>query len=108
MKPVAKPSTTISAALAWDGARVSARSLPSAAKKFLAVAPSTSTQKAAKLFAAGNVREIRICWVPRLQGGDQTLSAPFAALNGKRLAFRAAKTRRYGEILAVVYRRLSK
>jgi hypothetical protein len=51
------------------------------------------------------VKEIRVCWVPQLSGGKETLSAPFFTLNGKRLAFRMTKSVRWGNLLGVVYRR---
>jgi hypothetical protein len=59
----------------------------------------------AALLAADEVKEIRVCWVPRLKGGDDVLSAPFASLSGKRLPFHATKTATIGDILAVIYRR---
>jgi hypothetical protein len=33
------------------------------------------------------------------------LCGPFATTSGKRLAFRAAKTHRFGDVLGVIYRR---
>ena len=41
-----------------------------------------------------------------LRGGDDVLCAPFASTSGKRLAFRAAKTQRFGDVLGVIYRKV--
>ena len=104
-------SRRIALALTWDGARWPARSLPLKARDFLGVkegkpfrAQVPSTQELAKLFADGQVSEIRICWVPRLKGGSEVLSEPFEATTGKRIGFQVVKTARMWDMLGVVYR----
>jgi len=96
-------------ALTWDGARCPIRSLPPAARVFLAGkirrAPALSARKLSVLFADDRIEEIRLCWVPRLKGGEDVLCEPFAAPGGKRLAFRVAKITRFGDVLGVIYRR---
>jgi hypothetical protein len=59
----------------------------------------------AALLAGGVIREMRICWVPRLKGGDEVMADPFQTLDGKRFSFRAGQIRRFGDILGVIYRR---
>jgi hypothetical protein len=99
----------IALALTWDGACWPARSLPPKARAFLRgrgkpfAVPAAG--ELAPLFAADGIREIRVCWVPRLKGGEGTLSEPFQTPSGKRMLFRGAKTLRFGEVLGVVYRR---
>ena len=100
---------SIAMALTWDGARCPARTLPSAARAFLAGRAGKgkvlSAQKLATLFAGDQIKEIRICWVPLLKGGPGVLSEPFQAPTDGRLAFRAVKTVRFGDVLGVIYRR---
>jgi hypothetical protein len=100
--------TVIALALTWDGARWPARTLLPKARVFLGRASWAlpSTQKVAELFAHDALKEIRICWVPRLKGGDAVLSEPFQSPFGTRLGFRSTKTVRFGDVLGVVYRRL--
>jgi hypothetical protein len=110
MKPPGKTTgkgSVIALALTWDGARRPARALPPKARAFLAGRSGKipSARKLAKLFADDQVREIRVCWVPRLKGGGAVLSEPFPTATGMRLAFRSTKTVRFGDILGVVYRR---
>jgi hypothetical protein len=57
------------------------------------------------LLAGEAVAELRICWVPRLKGGDNVLADVFPAPKGRRVAFRAVKTIALGDVLGVVYRR---
>jgi len=108
MKRPGKPKQVIAAALAWDGARLPVRSLPPKARAFLrgksddATLP--SAKKAAELFSAEAVRELRICWVPQLRGGEP-ITDIFPAPKGKRIPFHTVKAIRFGEILGVVYRR---
>ena len=96
-------------ALTWDGARWPVRTLPPKARAFLSgksrrvAAPSPRAM--AKLFAADQVKEIRVCWVPRLNGGDAVLSAPFQTPAATRIGFQSVKTTRFGDILGVIYRR---
>jgi hypothetical protein len=109
-QPAANPrGLVIAAALTWDGARWPARRLPAKARAFLAGkskhAALPSRHKISRLFEENKVREIRICWVPRLKGGSDVLSDPFTTGTGKRLAFRSVKTIRFGDVLGVVYRR---
>lgn len=103
----ALPPKKIALALTWDGARWPTAALPPKAKAFLAARGcSTPTRReTARLLAANAVAELRICWVPRLKGGDNTLADIFPAPNGRRVPFRATKTTRFGDILGVVYRR---
>jgi hypothetical protein len=96
----------IALALTWDGARWPVASLPAKARSFLRAkgAVPLSRREVARLLAADAVGELRICWVPRLKGGDDALADVFAAPKGKRVAFRAAKSVRFGDVLGVVYR----
>jgi hypothetical protein len=97
----------IGLALTWDGSRWPARSLPAKARAFLAGKDIiTSGRRAvARLMADDGVEEIRICWVPSLMGGDDVLTGPFSAKDGKRIPFKVAQTKLFGEICGVVYRR---
>jgi hypothetical protein len=110
-KPRATKPQTIALALTWDGARCPVRTLPPKARAFLSgkspLGPPPLAAKLGKLFAADQVKEIRICFVPRLKGGPGVLTNPFPALHGKRLAFTPTKRARFGDILAVIYRRRS-
>ncbi len=103
------PNRTVALALTWDGARWPMGKLPPKARQFLAgraKTPPVPTAKIfSKLFAADAIREIRICWVPRLKGGDEVLSASFAVPKNRRLGFTATKTVRLGDMLGVIYRR---
>ncbi len=105
-KIAAGPGRVIALALTWDGSRTSVRSLPSAARAFLGrtLGRVPGSASLAKLLAAGEIRELRICWVPQLQGGDEVLAVPFPAPGGLRLRFRAIRQRRFGDVLGVVYR----
>ena len=110
-RPVPKASAgrVIALALTWDGARWPIRALPPKARTFLAgrsrSAPAPSSRNIATLFADDQVREIRLCWVPCLKGGNEVLSESFETPAGKRVGFRSVKTVRFGDILGVVYRR---
>ena len=108
MKRPGPPKHVIAAALTWDGSRLPVKSLPPKAQTFLRGkakdAAFPSAKKAAALFSAEGIHEIRICWIPQLRGGD-ALADVFPAPQGKRLAFRAIKTIPFGDILGVVYRR---
>ncbi len=108
MKSPAKQK--IALALTWDGARWPTRSLPPKARAFLGAAGSAlpSAKKAAALFAADAIDEIRVCWVPRLKGGDNVLADVFAAPEGRRVPFRAVRTMRFGDVLGVIYRHCSR
>jgi len=109
MKRTGRKESVIALAMTWDGARHPTRSLPPKARAFLAgksrnaIAPSQA--KMASLFADDCVKEIRVCWVPKLRGGDDVLSAPFPAPSGRRLCFQAARTIHFDDLLGVVYRR---
>jgi len=100
----------IALALTWDGARWPVRALPPKARAFLAGklpgASSPSREALARLLGGDQVREIRVCWVPCLKGGDDVLSEPFQTPAGMRIGFQAVKTIRFGDILGVVYRRV--
>jgi hypothetical protein len=102
-------TSAVALALTWDGARWPTRTLPPKARAFLAgnsrAATIPSARKMADLFADDQVSEIRVCWVPRLKGGDDVLAESFPAFAGKRIGFRAAKSVRFGDILGVTYRR---
>jgi len=97
----------IALALTWDGARQPVWTLPPRARAFLTGRSRElpSAQKMAELFAAGEVNEIRVCWVPRLKGGPDALAEPFFTASGKRLSFLPTKATPFGDILGVVYRR---
>ena len=99
----------IALALTWDGARWSAQSLPVKARNFLAEkgskVSSPNSRAMAKLFSDDQVREIRICWVPRMKGGPDVLSEPFLTATGMRIPFRSVKSAQFGDVLGVVYRR---
>ena len=99
----------IALALTWDGARWPVRSLSTKARAFLkgkaSSLPAPVPHDVSKLFMNERVQEIRVCWVPRLKGGRETLSEPFATLSGKRLVFRAVEKVSLGEMLGMVYRR---
>ncbi len=103
----ATPPKKVALALTWDGARWPVASLPPKAKAFLAAKGfSTPTRReAARLLAANAVRELRICWVPRLKGGDNVLADIFSAPNSRRVPFRATKTKHIGDLLGVVFKR---
>jgi hypothetical protein len=100
----------IALALTWDGARWPTRTLPPKARDFLSGklrdARPSHCKKLAKLFADNQVREIRVCWVPRLKGGSAVLSEPFQTPAGIRIGFQSVKTVRFGDVLGVIYRRL--
>jgi hypothetical protein len=103
------PGKTIVLALTWDGARWPLRKLPPKARAFLARANRApaipSAQKMAELFANDSVSQLRVCWVPRLLGGDNVLSEPFSTPVGMRMGFKASKPILFGDILGVVYSR---
>jgi hypothetical protein len=100
----------VALALTWDGSRWPVRSLPPAARAFLGrrAGRSPSAAVLGQRLAGGEIRELRICWVPRLQGGDNVLAAPFVTPDGLRVRFRAARSRRIGDLLGVVYRPLAR
>jgi hypothetical protein len=58
--------------------------------------------------AADAVNEMRLCWVPKLNGGDDVLAEIFTAPKGKRVPFRAVKMAQFGDVLCVTYRRAIK
>ena len=93
------------AALTWDGARFPVRRLPEKARRFLG--PATPAARLGALLQSKTLFELRICWVPRLRGGPETLCPPFTTPNGRRLAFRLVRTVPLGEVLGAVYRRTS-
>ena len=92
----------VALALGWDGARLPRSRLPVAARKFLGAA----TELPAGELAArrGEIGELRICWVPTLTGGGETLADPFTTTEGRRISFRATRTVRLGDCLGIVYR----
>jgi hypothetical protein len=98
----------IGLALTWDGARWPGSKLSPQARAFLRIgagrkiAPAAATL--AGLLAHDGVREIRICWVPCLEGGSDVLSTPFAIPEGRRIGFRITQTVSMGDMLGVVYR----
>jgi len=107
--PVELKDRVIALSLTWDGARWPVRSLPSEARAFLATKAqklfAPNTKSVAKYLTKDQIQEIRICWVPRLKGGPEVLSEPFATMTGMRVAFRSVKSARFGDILGVVYQR---
>ncbi len=100
----------IAVALTWDGARHPTRSLPPKARAFLAHKSTSlpARKKMATLFADDGVKEIRVCWVPKLRGGDAILGETFPAPLGKRVRFQSARTVRFGDVLGVIYRRTAR
>jgi len=102
-----KSAAKVALALTWDGARWPVASLPPKARAFLRTKGfvSPTRREAARLLAADAVSELRLCWVPKLKGGDDVLAEVFAAPKGKRVPFRAVKTSQFGDVLGVVYRR---
>jgi hypothetical protein len=110
MKPSPQPGpgAKLALALTWDGARWPVRSLPPKARAFLGAKGRAipSPREAARLFAEEKVGELRICWVPRLQGGGPGLADIFPAPKGRRVPFRAVKMTPLGDILGVIYRRV--
>jgi hypothetical protein len=54
----------------------------------------------------GKVEEFRICWVPRLKGGDSVLCDSFATPDDLRISFRVKKVVPFGDVLGVVYRKI--
>jgi hypothetical protein len=94
----------VAAALTWDGARFPANRLPAKARAFLG--PTTPAARMARTLAEGQSFELRICWVPRLRGGDEVLCLPFTTPDGKRIPFRLVRTMAFGDVLGTVYRRL--
>jgi hypothetical protein len=96
-------------ALTWDGVRWPKRSLSAEARTFLGAGSKNipNHTELASLFREDQVKEIRVCWVPRLRGGEETLAAPFRTKDGLRLNFRVARTTQLGDLLGVVYERKS-
>jgi hypothetical protein len=111
MKPdqAMAPNHALALALTWDGVRWPIKKLPSKARAFLAgrskSLPVPTARELSRLFAGDAIRELRICWVPCLKGGEDVLSEPFASPAGRRLGFTATRITRLGDILGVVYRR---
>jgi hypothetical protein len=93
----------VAAALTWDGTRLPAKQLPAKARAFLGRV--TPAAKVPGILAQGSSIELRICWAPRLRGGDAVLCPPFTTPDGKRIAFRLVRTAAFGDVLGVVYRR---
>ena len=91
------------AALTWDGARHPARRLPARARTFLG--PVTPAKKLAAMLCGTGALELRICWIPRLRGGEDVLLPPFETSDGKRVAFKLVRTTSFGPLLGAVYRR---
>jgi hypothetical protein len=108
--PKKTAATVVGLALTWDGARWPVRSLPPKARVFLkdsvAAGKAPTTERMTELLAGAGIREIRVCWVPRLLGGDDVLCAPFVTSDGLRLNFRAVEWERFADVLGVVYREL--
>ncbi len=108
-KKIADQKSTLAVALTWDGARWPIKKLPPKARAFLVgrskSLPVPTSRELSRLFTANKIEEMRICWVPCLKGGKETLTEPFAAPAGKRIGFVAAKTVSLGPILGVIYRK---
>ncbi len=100
-------ASSVAVALAWDGSRGSLRAVPRAARVFLGLRAEKTPSPAilAEGLAGGQIRELRICWLPRLRGGDPVLAVPLVTRDGLRLNFRAVQRRQFGDALVVVYRR---
>jgi hypothetical protein len=105
----AKNAAVVALALTWDGSRWPLRSLSAAARSFLRTAGANvaapRAQGVARGLENGAIREMRICWVPRLKGGSDVLSSLFVTPDGQRAQFRVAQWKQFGEVLGVVYRR---
>ncbi len=97
-----KPKRSAALALSWDGVRVT---VPARGRKFLGPVTRLNPARLSAQMEIGEIEELRICWVPVLVGGAETLAAPFTAPGGKRIPFRAVKTVPLGDALGVVYRR---
>jgi len=99
----------IALALTWDGARWPVRSLSPKARAFLigkgSKISASTAQGLTKLFANNQVREIRICWIPRLQGGSDVLAESFPTPKGRRISFQVARTVLLGDVCGVIYRK---
>ncbi len=108
-EPKKAKAGVVALALTWDGARWPIRSLPLKAREFLVgkerKISAPSAKAVSRLVSGDEVREIRICWVPRLKGGADVLAESFSIASEKRLAFKATKVMRMGDYLGVVYRR---
>jgi hypothetical protein len=102
-----KARAKIALALTWDGMRWSMASLPPKARAFLAARgyAALARREVAKLLGEDKISEMRICWVPRLKGGDDVLADVFPAPKGRRIPFRALKMTRFGDVQGVVYQR---
>jgi hypothetical protein len=96
----------VALALTWDGSRWPIRSLPPGARAFLGKGTAPSSKKLSQLFRDDQIDELRICWIPRLKGGDDVLSHPFATPDKKRIAFTPIKTMPFGDLLGIIYRRV--
>jgi hypothetical protein len=109
-RPAKIAGKIVALALSWDGARWPTRNLPTDARVFLAGKSAgesiPSARNLTQLLAEDQIREMRICWVPQLRGGEKVLSEPFPVTGGRRLAFRSVKTVSFGDVLGVVYRRV--
>jgi len=104
----AKKPSVVAVALTWDGARAPVSGLSVKARAFLkagVVAAALTPKRMAELLAERRVKEIRVCWVPRLSGGREVLAVPFSREDGKRVGFRMVRRVELGECLGVVYRR---
>jgi hypothetical protein len=104
MKRVETADGAVGVALSWDGARLPRRELPASAREFLAGAPGVSQRDLTARAKQRRLKEIRICWVPRLRGGKGTLAPPFQTADDKRVLYRVAKIVPIGEMLGVIYR----
>jgi len=93
----------VAAALTWDGARFPTARLSAKARAFLGRV--TPAAKLAGILADAAPIELRVCWAPRLRGGNEVLCPPFTTTDGKRIAFRLVRTVEFGNVLGVVYRR---
>jgi len=100
-----KKTRTLSVALTWDGARWPVRKLSPKARAFLGGKGSVSAGEMAEWAACDTVKEIRVCWVPQLAGGDDVLALPFVTPTAKRIPFRMVCMLPLGDALGVVYRR---
>ncbi|MDB4793587.1 hypothetical protein OAG63_00980 [Methylacidiphilales bacterium] len=100
---------TVALALTWDGARWPLGKLPPKARAFLTgkskISPPPTARELSRFFAEDEISEMRICWVPRLKGGKDVLTEPFAPPEGKRLGFAIVRITSLGDILGVIYRR---
>ena len=99
----------IALALTWDGARWPVRvAAAQSARAFLGgegLARRLRGARWPRLFAADACQaKMRICWVPRLKGGDNVLADPFVHRRMAGASLSRVEDDAFGDVLGVVYR----